>query len=77
VLNLKLKEGDGFLRLALDYCVFYTAMDAIDFGFDVFVVVDATRGISPTSIQTSIQEMTNAGIKILQSDQVRQNIRCQ
>ncbi|MFX1487857.1 MAG: bifunctional nicotinamidase/pyrazinamidase [Promethearchaeota archaeon] len=31
--------------LALDYCCYFTAVDGVDFGFDVYFLVDQTRGI--------------------------------
>ena len=31
--------------LALDYCCYFTAMDGADFGFEVYFLVDLTKGI--------------------------------
>ena len=56
--------------LALDYCVFYSAKDAIGLGFKVYVVEDATRGISPEGISNAKQEMKDSGIKIIQSSEI-------
>jgi nicotinamidase/pyrazinamidase len=63
-------------RVALDYCVFYTAMNAAELGYDVSVVIDATRGISETSIATATEEMERSGIKIVDSDKVISNFNC-
>ncbi len=63
-------------RVALDYCVFYTAMDAAELGYDVSVVIDATRGISETSIASATEEMERSGIKIVESDKVISNFNC-
>ncbi|MES2121161.1 MAG: bifunctional nicotinamidase/pyrazinamidase [Chlamydiota bacterium] len=35
-----------FAGLATDYCVLYSALDAIDLGFEVFVVADACRAVN-------------------------------
>ena len=56
--------------LALDYCVFYSAKDAIGLGFKVYVVEDATRGISPEGISNAKQDMKDSGIKIIQSSEI-------
>ena len=56
--------------LALDYCVFYSAKDAIGLGFKVYVVEDATRGISPEGISDAVQDMKDSGIKIIQSSEI-------
>jgi nicotinamidase/pyrazinamidase len=55
--------------LALDYCVFYSAMDAKELGFETFVVIDGTKGIdSPIgNIDKSLNVMKEAEIKIVES----------
>jgi nicotinamidase/pyrazinamidase len=55
--------------LALDYCVKYTALDAISLGFETFLVVDATRAVNLNSTDgaEAIQELRLAGVKIIQS----------
>ena len=71
----------GFLRslnirrificgLALDYCCFFTALDGIDFGFEVYFLVNLTRGIDlpPGNISKSLQVLTNKGIKFATKD---------
>ena len=54
--------------IALDYCVFYSAMDSQKLGYETFLVKDATRGITSKGIEHAIDEMTKAGIKIITSD---------
>jgi len=56
--------------LALDYCVFYSAKDAKGLGFKVYVVEDATRGISPEGISDAVQDMKDSGINIIQSSEI-------
>jgi nicotinamidase/pyrazinamidase len=60
----------GFRRvflagLALDYCVAYSALDAVGAGFDVVVLVDACRAIDLAgSLDWAMGEMRRAGIRI-------------
>jgi len=51
--------------LALDYCCYATAIDGIDFGFDVYFLIDLTKGIDvpPGNISNSLKSMSNKGIK--------------
>src|SRR5262249_27222732 len=55
--------------LATDYCVKFTALDAVKFGFKVRVIEDASRGINlePSDVKNAIGEMERAGVLILQS----------
>ncbi|WP_026967037.1 bifunctional nicotinamidase/pyrazinamidase [Algoriphagus terrigena] len=58
--------------LALDYCVKFTAMDAMELGFDTFVIADATRAVnlSPEDGAKALKEMEQKGIKILTSKDI-------
>ena len=51
--------------LALDYCVFFTAMDGIDFGFEVYLLPYQTKGIDipEGNISHALEEMKQKGIK--------------
>ncbi|MHA2390825.1 MAG: bifunctional nicotinamidase/pyrazinamidase [Promethearchaeota archaeon] len=51
--------------LALDYCCYYTAMDGINFGYSVCLLVDLTKGIdSPEgSIENALETMKKSGVK--------------
>lgn len=53
--------------LATDYCVKFTALDAIAEGFQATLVVDATRGVdlSPGDVQRAIEEMQRAGVRVI------------
>jgi nicotinamidase/pyrazinamidase len=54
--------------LATDFCVAWTAMDAISLGFDAYVVEDASRAIDMNgSLDTAWKKMTEMGIKRIQS----------
>jgi len=59
-----------FCGLALDYCVFYSAMDSKELGFETYVIIDGTKGIdSPEgNIEKSLNTMREKGIKIIESN---------
>jgi nicotinamidase/pyrazinamidase len=83
----KTKTGlDGYLKnlnidtlfftgLAFDYCVFYSAMDAINLGYKTYVIEDATKPVDiPEGFSKEVKEkMLNAGIKIINFNEL-QNI---
>lgn len=52
--------------LAADYCVFYSAMDAIALGFKVAILNAATRAISLEGFEKAKQELITAGGKIIE-----------
>lgn len=53
--------------LALDYCVKFTALDAIKEGFRVSVLPEASRGVdlTPGDCENAIAEMRKAGVEIV------------
>ena len=55
--------------LATDYCVFFTAMDAVDAGFKTRLVTDAARGIDQPegNIERTTGEMKDAGVTLVTS----------
>jgi nicotinamidase-related amidase len=55
--------------LALDVCVYYSAMDSLKLGFHTVVVEDACRGIDtpPGSLSASLEEMRTAGVHIFKA----------
>ncbi|MFN3550877.1 MAG: bifunctional nicotinamidase/pyrazinamidase [Endomicrobiia bacterium] len=57
-----------FCGLALDYCVYYSACDAIKFGFEVYVILNATKGVDipKGNIDKTIKHMKSLGIKIIE-----------
>jgi len=58
--------------LATDYCVYYTAMDSVKYGFHTFVILDACKGIDipEDSINKSINSMKDNGIIIKNSNEL-------
>ena len=52
--------------LALDFCVFYTAKDARELGFETFVILEATRAVDvDKSKQKALQSMEQIGVKFI------------
>ncbi len=51
--------------LALDYCVSFTALDGVDLGYDVFFLINLTKGIDIPSgnISNCLKTMVKKGIK--------------
>ena len=75
----------GFLRdrkvrkvfvcgLAADYCVAFTAKDALRENFDTFVVADATRPIDATGFERMADELMGMGGQIIQSSQLYRHL---
>jgi nicotinamidase/pyrazinamidase len=58
--------------LATDYCVKFTALDAIALGFTTFVIEDACRGVDLESgdVSKAIAEMRQAGAQVILSGQL-------
>lgn len=56
--------------LATDYCVRWSALDALRFGFRTHVIEDATRGVElhAGDVQKALGEMRDAGAEIVTSD---------
>lgn len=75
---------DGYLRsrgvqrificgLALDYCVFFTAVDGIDLGYEVAVLIDLCLAVgSPeNSVSDALSAMRAKGVRLISSAVLR------
>ena len=62
------------LGLATDYCVKFTALDALQLGFETYLVEDASRGVNlaPGDVDHALSDMQAAGVQIVQSDSLLQ-----
>lgn len=58
--------------LATDYCVKFTALDAVAMGFRTFFIEDASRGVNlqPDDVKNAIEVMKRAGIVVAQSNEL-------
>lgn len=59
--------------LATDYCVKYTALDAVSLGFKTWLIEDACRGVDLQAGDSAraIEEMRNAGVSIISSRELQ------
>ena len=62
--------------LATDYCVKFTALDAMKLGFGTRLIEDACRGVNLNAADSAkaIEEMRSAGVQIVQSNQIPKRI---
>ena len=74
---------DGFLKalsictilvggLATDYCVFYSAMDAVSLGYNTYVIGDAVKGVNfpEGSISRALKFLDKAGVIVVASEDI-------
>ena len=53
--------------LAADYCVYFSAKDALQEGFKAYIIEDATRAISPEGFEKAKADIEAGGGEIVQS----------
>lgn len=51
--------------VALDYCVLWTALDAVTEGFETVVLLDATLPVSAAGAADAVQQLRNAGVQVV------------
>jgi nicotinamidase/pyrazinamidase len=58
--------------LATDYCVRFTALDAVQFGFKTLLIEDASRGVNlrPDDVRNAVEEMKRAGVNVVRSGEL-------
>jgi len=63
------------MGLATDYCVKFTAIDALKDGFKTSLVTDGSRGVNlqEGDVDKALEEMKEAGIKMVLSEQLLQD----
>lgn len=61
--------------LTTEYCVKYSALDAISLGFEVFVIVDACKAVNlnPDDEKSALEEMKKAGVHFIKSEDLRRS----
>ncbi len=59
--------------LALDFCVYYTALDGLKYGFRVILLRDATEGIDQPegSIEEALEDMRDRGVRLMDSRELQ------
>jgi nicotinamidase/pyrazinamidase len=58
--------------LATDYCVKFTVLDALQLGFNAFLIEDACRGVNlqPGDVERAVKDMRAAGARIVHSEDI-------
>lgn len=56
--------------LAADYCVYYTAKDAVENGFKTYYIEDATKAISQENYQNCKEELRSLGVVFVNSNEI-------
>ena len=58
--------------LALDYCVYFSAIDGRNLGFDVVLPIDLSKAIDspPGHLSNALQKMTDEGVQFVKSDNI-------
>lgn len=57
--------------IAADFCVYYTAIDGIDLGFDVFIIEDATRAIDFKDYENKMSNFKEKGGKLIRNSDTK------
>ena len=60
--------------LAADYCVAYTAKDALKENFKTYIIEDATRPIDPTGFEKAKNEIFSSGGQIIKSEMLYRHL---
>lgn len=65
-------ENIYLMGLATDYCVLYSALDAVKLGYNCYVIIDGCFGINknPGDIEKAIDLMKQAGAHIIDSQTI-------
>ncbi|MFZ9744817.1 MAG: isochorismatase family protein [Aquiluna sp.] len=58
-------ESVDVVGIATDYCVRASALDSAKHNLDVRVISSLTAGVSPASVEKSIDEMVDAGVAVV------------
>ncbi len=60
------------MGLATDYCVKFTVLDALELGYQVYLIEDGCRGVNifPDDSEKAVNEMKDRGAVIISSKTV-------
>jgi nicotinamidase/pyrazinamidase len=53
--------------LAAEYCVFYTILDALELGFETFLIQDGTRALDGKDFERALVSIKSRGGKVIES----------
>jgi len=60
--------------LAADFCVYYTAKDALRENFETYIIEDATRAIDPNGFEKAKDEILTSGGQIIKSEMLYRHL---
>ncbi|MDF1571993.1 MAG: bifunctional nicotinamidase/pyrazinamidase [Bacteroidales bacterium] len=61
-------ESLWFCGLAADICVYFSMKDALEEGFEVHLVKDATRPLEQETFEKQLEELRGKGVQILEAE---------
>jgi len=58
--------------LATDYCVKFSALDAVELGFNTYLIEDASRGVDlqPGDVRRAIEEVRRQGVTVVHAAEI-------
>lgn len=64
--------GVAIMGLATDYCVRFTALDAVELGFKTYLIEEGCRGVelTPGDIGRAVEEMRLAGVEVVTAERM-------
>ena len=64
------------MGLATDYCVKFTALDAVELGFQTHLILDGCRGVdlNPGDVDRAVEELQDAGVCVTNSVKAIENM---
>lgn len=57
--------------VALEHCVFKTCIDGKSLGYNVNLILDASRGISKEDCKKAIEKMKQEGVQVINSSEIK------
>jgi exosome complex component RRP4 len=61
--------------LATDWCVYSTAIHAMEYGYKTFIIEDASRGVDEKGIKERLNDFTLKNGQVIQSNQVKDYVQ--
>jgi len=69
--DIKNEESDVYIvGIATDVCVYYTAQDALDLGYNVYIIEDACAGVTEAGAKSALRVLKNLGVHIIESGEI-------
>jgi nicotinamidase/pyrazinamidase len=59
-----------FVGLTIEYCVFYSVLDALELGFKAMVIKDACRAIDSREGEKALEKMKEKGARVIHSSEI-------